>query len=126
MMIPAVRMRCLTLFALFLACGGCKRGAHRVNQRHIPDSQRTVLGPGPTPVRLEVVPSSGNCAPKEADNLVILGACCNDTACGGQCVRGAESKIECACFEVKGGCPAGQVCSRVRRRCVKLEEAQLP
>jgi hypothetical protein len=109
-----------------LAITGCKRGAdHVVKKQYIPDSQRAKVSPWPTPVRFEVVPSKGTCAPK-ADNLTIFGSCCNDKPCIGQCVKLEDGQIGCACFGVKGGCPEGLVCSKIRRGCVTLLEAQLP
>jgi hypothetical protein len=77
------------------------------------------------PQRLPVVPGKGTCAPP-ADNIVILGSCCNDTACAGQCVTVAEGKVECSCFGVRGGCAAGTVCCKFRHRCVPAKECQLP
>lgn len=116
----------LVCAALVLTSSDCKkRGEHTVHQHRIDDSQRAILGPGPKLLPMRVVPSVGNCAPR-ADNLVTFGACCNGSSCSGQCVQTEEGKVGCACFEVKGGCPAGLVCSKIRRGCVKPKEAQLP
>jgi len=116
----------LVCAALILASAGCKRrGEHTVHQHRIDDAQRMVLGPGPKLPQMRVVPSVGTCAPK-ADNLVTFGSCCNASACTGQCVQTEQGTVACACYEVKGGCPAGLVCSKIRRGCVKPIDAQLP
>jgi hypothetical protein len=116
----------LACAALAFTSAGCrKRGEHTVHQHRIDGSKRVILGPGPQLAKMRVVPSVGNCAPR-ADNLVTFGACCNATPCSGQCVATVEGKVECACFDVKGGCPTGLVCSKIRRGCVTPKEAQLP
>jgi hypothetical protein len=117
----------LALICAFLcAVGGCKRkGEHRVNQHRIDDSKRQVLGPGPVLRAFRVVPSTGTCAPK-ADNVATFGSCCNNSPCTGQCVLAENARVECACYDVKGGCAAGLVCSKIRRGCVKPQDAQLP
>jgi hypothetical protein len=50
---------------------------------------------------------------------------CNDQACRGQCVAGEGSRVECACYDLKGGCPADKVCSKLRRAGVTPREAEL-
>jgi hypothetical protein len=85
-----------------------------------------ILGPGPQLPKLRTVPSVGDCAPRDADNLVIVGACCNNQPCNGQCVQTETNQIACSCYGVEGGCAPGLVCCRFRRGCYKPEECQLP
>ena len=95
------------------------------NRKPFPTSGKT-LGPPPPIVEPAVVASKGDCAPKDADNITIFAACCNDQPCRGQCVKGERGTVECACYDVKGGCPADKVCSKLRRGCVSRKEAELP
>jgi hypothetical protein len=105
--------------------GGCNRGGRHVKEQRIPDSARARLDAGPTMHKLNVVPSQGTCAPK-ADNLAVFGSCYNNVACSGQFVKDDAGQIGCACFDVKGGCQEGLVCSKIRRGCVAPLDAQLP
>jgi hypothetical protein len=89
------------------------------------ERERPRIEASPEPPPLNVVASEGECAPA-ADNLVTLGACCNNTPCSGQCVTAAEGKVECSCFGVRGGCPQGQVCCNFRHQCVPPKECELP
>jgi len=123
-----------TLLALALAAAGCTQNSGKrapQGQTGISEEaarrerERPRIEAPPAPPPLPVVPSKGNCAPP-ADNIVILGSCCNDQPCNGQCVAAAGEKIECACFEVRGGCPAGKVCCKFRRGCTLPNDCEPP
>lgn len=121
------------LLGAALVLAGCAESSKRAGAVQVPsaeeaarrEKERPQIEASPEPPPLNVVASQGQCAPP-ADNLVTLGSCCNNTPCSGQCVSGAEGKVECACFGTRGGCPQGQVCCRFRRRCVPPGECELP
>ena len=121
--------------ALALAAGGCAQNsnqkapqgpAHISEEAARRERERPRIEAPPPPPPLRVVPGKGTCAPKEADNLVTLGSCCNDKACIGQCVAADGDKIECTCFDVRGGCSEGQVCCKFRRGCTLPKDCELP
>lgn len=122
-------MRLLIVLMTLALLTGCSRQptAEEIvrNRKPFPTSGKS-LGPPPPIIEPAVVASKGACAPKDADNLTVFSACCNDQPCRGQCVRGEDGKTACACYDVKGGCPADKVCSKLRRGCVSPKEAELP
>jgi len=121
--------RLILTVVLLLALAACRRELTEediVRQRKPQPTSGKTLGPPPPIVEPVTAPSQGDCAPKDANNLTTFGACCNDKPCRGQCVKGEDGRIECACYEVKGGCPPDKVCSKLRRACVPPKEAEWP
>ncbi len=84
------------------------------------DAERQPIPPPPEP-RFQLAESRGTCAPP-ADGVRNVSACCNDQPCQGQCVseRGREP-VQCACFDVVGGCREGEICCKRLQACVKPE-----
>ncbi|MFO0995422.1 MAG: hypothetical protein U1F33_01975 [Alphaproteobacteria bacterium] len=74
-----------------------------------------VHAPAPPP-RIEVFYGEGSCAPVFPNGQ--RGTCINGQPCNGFGFKTASGALECACFETKGGCPAEQRCSTLRRACV--------
>jgi hypothetical protein len=107
---------------------GCARRAEKP-QREGPDrsdlagrdAERKPI-PSPPPPRFLVVESRGTCAPP-SDGVRNVAACCNDQPCQGECVteRGGEA-VQCACFDVVGGCREGEICCKRLRGCMKPEQ----
>ena len=116
--------------AALLACAlaGCRGRSAEKPQREGPDrsdlagrdAERQPIPTPPEP-RFQVVESRGTCAPP-ADGVRNVAACCNDRPCHGECVteRGSAA-VQCACFDVVGGCREGEICCKRLRACMKPE-----
>jgi len=113
---------------LAVATAGCTDRSAEKPQREGPD--RTDLAgrdaerqpiPAPSEPRFQVAESRGTCAPP-SDGVRNVAACCNDSPCHGECVteRGSAS-VQCACYDVEGGCREGQICCKRLRGCMKPE-----
>jgi hypothetical protein len=75
---------------------------------------------------LEVVASSGSCAPTSKNELAVA-SCYKDVPCRGQHARTKKGgDVECWCYSQKGGCGEGTVCCSASRRCEKIETCYAP
>jgi hypothetical protein len=60
---------------------------------------------------VEVIDGGSDCELEtSAGDRIVLGSCCDGTACNGQCILGAAGTPTCDCFGISGGCSGGLVC----------------
>lgn len=71
--------------------------------------------------RVEIDYGEGDCGPRFSNGM--RGTCINKQPCNGFGFKDAAGKLECACFDTKGGCPDTHVCSLRARACVAPSEA---
>lgn len=87
-------------------------------------SRRALLG---TPLPMEPSPFEkfdiavvgGSCAPKINAKFAVS-ACVNEQPCNGYGTRLPGGKLDCACYEVAGGCDGRSFCNHRTHQCTKL------
>ncbi len=120
-------MPCLLVLGLLAACG--PDGAFHDARQEPPSSPTSAVAtPVGDPIRgapvqspAELFYGEGDCAPKLPGGL--RGTCINNRPCNGFGMRNAAGEIICACYSVIGGCDSSQACSKRRRACVPLLNA---
>lgn len=61
-----------------------------------------------------IVDGSGDCG---AEGGLNSEACCNGQFCNGFCLGLADGAVQCSCWGVPDGCPAGQLCCNALHGC---------
>jgi hypothetical protein len=115
----------VALIVIVLAIGLATVGRSLFSQSNSVDYPSVSSAPLPSAAPFSPVPlltpvvlyyGEGNCAPRFANGM--RGTCINNQPCNGFGMKDANGSLSCACYEVKGGCPNGFICSAIERRCV--------